>query len=181
MNTIFYRSAIYACALAGLAACSRASYQLTAPAPLSAAAVLPRATPDEAPRAVCRTRQAETTVAIEAAKEAPRATGSTRAPLPACPTGNAASFRHNQPPIISLSYQANNTLPKISKPRAVRPVANYGPYFGGPNFEKALLLLALCALLFAVLITGAVALLVKLIVSLTRGKSRRSTAPPSKP
>jgi len=177
--TIFYRLAIYACALASLAACTQSGYQFAAPAtysPTSAVALIPTATPSEVPRAVCNTLYTEATTVIQVEHAGPKAVGSIPVPWPMClPENEAAS--PCQPQAIFTNYQLlTSSKQLLAKPIPTRTTANYAPYFSSPNLSAALLLLALFALLFTALMAGAVALLVKLIVHLTRGKERRNAS-----
>lgn len=184
MATVSYRLALYVGALVSLAACTRSSYQFAVQAtylPTSAVALVPTATPSEVPRAVCSTLYTEVTTVIQVEHVGSKAAGSTPVPRPVrLPENEEAS--HCQPQALTSSYQplmASKRL--LAKPAPTRATANYGPYFSSPTLGAALLLLALLALLFTALLAGAVALLVKLIVHLTRGKARRSACLPAAP
>lgn len=185
MATIFYRSFGCFCALVSLAACSRASYQFAASAaylPASTTVTLPPAAAlGEAPRAVCSTHNTLITASYTE-PDGSKVVRSTRATPPIRkPSGLVPSH-------IQLSHSRLNSQLLTTKKSLIaahassRNTAGSGPYFSGSDFGAILALLALYALLLSLLITGAVLLLVKLIMHLTRGKARsRATSPATLP
>ena len=160
MKTVYYWSISCACALASLGACSRASYQLAAPAAyLPAPAVVPPPP-------------------LAAPTEAPRWVGS-------APVLRALPRPHRQAPPPTLAKLAlcrpqepALTKPLRGRPAPARPAAGAGPYFSGINFGAFLVLAALSALLITALASLLIALLVRLLLHFIHSRARRHAATP---
>jgi len=159
MTTNLYQSVACIIMLTGAASCQRSSYQFTAStAYLPASAVAPP-------------------LPVAARAKLPRLAHRAPAPLPALRLNHAAL---PQAPLRQRTRQLQ--LPRQKKILVAgrgpaQSTAGAGPYFSGADFGVILALLALYALLITALISGAIVLLVKLILHFTRGRARRTAQP----
>jgi hypothetical protein len=159
MTTNFYQSVACIIILTGVSSCQRSSYQFTASAAyLPASAVAPP-------------------LPVATRAELPQLAHRVPAPLPALRPNHAAL---PQAPLRQWTSQLQ--LPKQKKilvagREPAQSTAGAGPYFSGADFGLILAFLALYALLVTALIAGAIALLVKLILHFTRGRTRRTAQP----
>ena len=162
---LFYRVLAGLGLLAGLTACHRATYSfsgqpayLAAPVTVAADAAGTLAAPAASPTPLAR-------------PEAPRLAGAGRHRARRVPAYAVVRPRHQR----GRGARPGRTRPSQRAP--AQSTAGSGPYFSGADFGAALALLALYALLVTALVVVAATLLVKLIVRLTRGKSRRAAQP----
>ena len=153
--------------LASLGACSRASYQFTAPT-----AYLPAPVVAPTPPVVALAEPLRLARTAAVPRRLPRASS------PALPPAKRK--------LLPTSWQLLlPKKPRLAQRALARTTASNGAYFSGADFGSLIALLLLYTLLITALIAGGIVLLVKLIRYLMQGKSRRAgqplAAPPTAP